>query len=559
MSALTSAVSSLPFKAAMAAVDFWGWQPFRRGLANPMRNQTRLLKRILAANAATVYGRRYGFDGIRDYSSFQSAVPVCGYEDIRPLVMQQIETDGPVLTAARSLLYARTSGTTGAPKLLPITGDGFDALKQTQRLFALRQYQHAETFTGRILAIAGPGIEDRTSRGVPIGSASGAVYAAMPWAVRCRYVIPPEILTIADYDSRDYAIALLGLASDDVSAVAAANPSTLVRLRQVIHTHWDQLSEDVRAGRIRADERIDPGQRAAIDRRLRPNRRRAAALARLSPLGDRIGFDDIWPGLNSVVTWTGGSCGYALGALRTHLPPTARIIEAGYHASECRGTLNIDPRTNACVPSIDTTFFEFVERDAWECHSGEFLTVDQLQTGRHYHVFVTTADGLYRYDMNDIVRVTGKVAETPTLEFVQKGSGVTSITGEKLTEAQVLAAATSALRDLGIAAPFFLMLADEANAVYRLLVEGASGEAVVRVAPEIDALLMTANIEYAAKRKSGRLQPPTIAALRAGAGDAYRRHCVAHGQRDAQFKVKHLQYRRQVDFDVDGWSAGEAS
>src|SRR5690606_18919236 len=130
----------------------------------------------------------------------------------------------------------------------------------------------------------------------------------MPWMVRRRYVIPPEVLTIDDYDARDHAIALLGLAGDDVSALATANPSTLVRLRQVMVRHWDRLCDDVRRGRASLDGRIAPDQRAAIDRRLRPDSRRADALRRLSALGDRIGFGDIWPRLKSVVTWTGGSC-----------------------------------------------------------------------------------------------------------------------------------------------------------------------------------------------------------------------------------------------------------
>src|SRR5690606_6834764 len=184
MTTFTDTVSTLSFKLAMGAVDLWSWQPFRRGLRHPARVQSRLLERILGANADTEFGRRHGFAGIRDYRDFRSAVPVSGYEDIRPLVMQQIETGGPVPTAEPSLFYARTSGTTGAPKLLPVTGTGFTALKRTQRLFAFAQHSHAETFAGRILAIAGTAVEDRTPRGVPIGSASGAIYAAMPWMVR---------------------------------------------------------------------------------------------------------------------------------------------------------------------------------------------------------------------------------------------------------------------------------------------------------------------------------------------------------------------------------------
>jgi len=58
------------------------------------------------------------------------------------------------------------------------------------------------------------------------------------------------------------------------------------------------------------------------------------------------------------------------------------------------------------------------------------------------------------------------------------------------------------------------------------------------------------NIEYNSKRGSGRLKPLQLFALAAGAEWAYRRHCVAKGQREAQFKVLTLQDAGEFDFDV---------
>ena len=42
--------------------------------------------------------------------------------------------------------------------------------------------------------------------------------------------------------------------------------------------------------------------------------------------------------------------------------------------------------------------------------------------------------------MNDLLDVTGFFHQTPLLRFVQKGRGVTSLTGEKLYEAQAIEA-----------------------------------------------------------------------------------------------------------------------
>jgi hypothetical protein len=155
--------------------------------------------------------------------------------------------------------------------------------------------------------------------------------------------------------------------------------------------------------------------------------------------------------------------------------------------------------------------------------------------------------------MNDIVRVTGKVNDTPTFEFVQKGKGVTSITGEKLYEAQVLEAVMPVLDDHGIRPDFFVMLADQETAGYTLFVEAKRSDAENRPDPadELDRRLRSLNIEYDGKRSSGRLALLRIRWLANGTGDRYRESRVADGQRDAQFKYLHLQYAHECKFDFD--------
>ena len=37
----------------------------------------------------------------------------------------------------------------------------------------------------------------------------------------------------------------------------------------------------------------------------------------------------------------------------------------------------------------------------------ELLRVEQLEVGQRYFVYVTNTSGLYRYEMNDIIEVTG--------------------------------------------------------------------------------------------------------------------------------------------------------
>lgn len=180
------------------------------------------------------------------------------------------------------------------------------------------------------------------------------------------------------------------------------------------------------------------------------------------------------------------------------------------------------------------------------------LGLADLAEGEDYYVIVTTADGLYRYDMNDIVRVNGRIQNTPTLEFLQKGKGVTSITGEKLHEVQVLNAVGDALGEANVESEFFIVLADPATASYTLYLEPRGDLAPLpRLAPLVDVALRTGSIEYDGKRASGRLGELRMRWLTRGTGDAFREHRVAGGQRDTQFKYLHLQLAEECGSDFE--------
>ena len=509
---------------------------------HPRDAQVALLRTILARNAATGYGERYGFSRLKDVQSYRRNVPIQSYEGIRELIERQELTGEKCLTAERPVYYNRTSGTLGAPKNIPVTRNGLARLRRHQGTSAYSQSLGTANFEGKILAIGGQAIEGHMAGGTPFGSASGLLYRNQPGFIRRKFALPPELSDIDDYDARYLAMAVHGLAEESVSCMVSANPSTFLRLLATIEDHAGTIVDSIASGRL-------PGELGRFPIKARP--RRAAALALRFDRTGRPSFADLWPNLRGVVCWTGGSCAVPLQALRERLPPKANIVEFGYLASEARGTVNVDSARNTCLPALLDTYFEFADRDDWEAGSADYRCLHELEPGGEYYVFVTTSDGLYRYDMNDIVRVNGTVHATPTLEFVQKGKGSTNITGEKLSEAQVLTAVTAVLGERAIRPRFFVMLADPGASGYTLFVEADSPEDRTSVGDEVDRRLRTLNVEYDAKRKSGRLVPLNVRWLRAGAGDAYRMNRVAAGQRDAQFKYLYLQYADECAFDFD--------
>ena len=545
------------FDAAMRINRRRYWPPLEQATADPALAQAETLQRILDQNVATTFGRSHDFGAIDNGDQFRRVVAVQDYESLRPLIEKQERNATAELTSAQPVLYAQTSGTSGSPKYLPITSDGIDRVARIQRIFATAVHAGTEMFSGKIVGIGSPAVEGRLPGGSPFGSASGMVYEGMPSVVRRKYVLEPEVLAIGDHEVRYQVIAALCMAEQAVTGVATANPSTLLRLRAVMVENWDMLVKAIGDGHLAVAESLPGDQQAAVARRLRGDRRRADELDNLRSLvGDDVGYRHLWPNLSAITTWTGGSAGFALSALEPFLDPSTRIVELGYSASEVRGTIGIDPTSNLCLPLLSDNWYEFVDRRRREevgpegLGTDDFMGIESLDPAQQYYVYVTTFDGLYRYDMNDIVEVTGRFESTPTLGFVQKGRGVTNITGEKLSESQVLDAMNTAQRRHGVALTFFILLADEQESRYLLHTEDPGSRGLAsELAEDLDALLSSSNIEYGSKRSSGRLGPVEGRDLMPGAADAYRAACVEQGQRDAQFKYLHLQYVEDCTFD----------
>ena len=539
-------------RAGMLSYRFRYWYPIARAAHRPDIAQRIVLTQLLRANRDSKFGVEHRFNEISDPVRFRSNVPVQDYETLRGRIDEQRRTGVPALTVERPIFYAQTSGSTGVPKYIPVTASILALHKAEQALFTFLQHRACpEAFSGSAFGIMGAAVEGHLDSGHPVGSVSGYLYESLPASIQSRFVVPPEVSRIADYDMKYLVILRLALARPDISYLGSPNPSTFLRLLEVLNDRRELLLGALETGAPEMMEALDAPTRAAVAPRLAPSPVQATRLRKVSPLT----FANVWPGIRLVTTWTSGSCGIALGKLRTLLPSAASVMELGYQATECRGTMALDAETSGGLPPLHHHFFEFIEQECWDRSRADFLTLDQLEPGKRYYVLITTAAGLYRYFMNDLVEVTGFFHKTPLLRFVQKGKGVTSLTGEKVYEAQVIEAVQQATRVHGLLPDFFLLVAEEERSAYRLFLEidDATRPEASLIAANVDRRLGELNIEYHGKRASGRLGPLTVAWLKPGAADAYKVACVRAGQREGQFKPAVLQYGKDLALSFDAY------
>ena len=157
-----------------------------------------------------------------------------------------------------------------------------------------------------------------------------------------------------------------------------------------------------------------------------------------------------------------------------------------------------------------------------------------------------------------IVEVNGFSGRTPTIHFVQKARMVTSITGEKIYESQVIEAMdrVAALRP-ELKPSFFVCYADIDDANYKLCVEYDSprtGDDLRDLLRLFERCLGEVNIEYPYKRASLRLKDPQVFQLERGASVRFIQHIGRNAVMDNQAKIPRLSRDVDAHFEVFGLS-----
>ena len=516
---------------------------FVRDTRDTEGTQRALLAEILEHSADTVFGREHGFAGIGGYGEYAERVPVGDYEDHRPYIDRHARGEESVLFPGKPIMYNCSSGTTADPKLVPISRFNFDrTISKRGKLWLyglMRDFPGV--FSGKDLTVVSKDVEGHTEDGTPYGSLSGLVYRNIPEFMKLVHTIPYSVMTIEEYGAKIYSLLRFSVPSN-VTVMLTGNPSTVHNLVTRADDWKEDLIRDVRDGTLRRDLDIEPGIRAEAEAMLEPAPERAAELDRIASSQERFRPVDYWPELRLVHTWKNGNCRLVLPKLEPWFGQVP-FLDFGYLASEITATDVLDRETDGSILQVQSAFYEFAPYGDGRALEDRFLLAHELEVGERYFIYVTTLSGLYRYDMNDVVEVVGKFNEAPVLRFLYKGKGVTSITGEKLSEQQFIEAVHRGAREAGVEHDFFLGLADAGQARYVLHIElvGDPTEASVRaLASAVDAALHEVNVEYEAKRKSDRLGPLSIVDMGAGFFDRYRTLRLEEGAHIGQLKWMNL-------------------
>ena len=517
---------------------------YERATREPEAAQRAVLAEIVSVAADTVFGREHGLGEVRSYEEYRARVPVRDYEGHRPYVERHAKGEAGVLFPGKPLMYTRTSGTTALPKLIPISRYNFErTIKNRGKLWLYGLSRHFPgIYSGQDFTIVSPAVEGRTEDGTPFGSLSGLIYKNIPEFVKLVHTIPYDVITIKDYDAKAYCLLRLGVPAD-VTAIFTGNPATVLNLATKADLWKEEIIRDVRDGTLRPDLRVEPHIRSAIEERLTPCAARAAELDAVAASDGGFRPAGYWPNLKLVHTWTNGNCSLVLPKLKPWFEEGTPVLDFGYIASEITAADLIDPATNGSLLALLSGFYEFSPIEDEDAADKPFLMAHELEIGARYYIYVTTFSGLYRYDMNDVVEVVAAHNGAPILKFLFKGKGITSIQGEKVSEAQFIDAVKRASEKTTVSCDFFVGYANPERNLYELYVEllgEPAKEHLEGFGAAVDAMLREINIEYDAKRHSERLKPVEIIPLGPNAFQRYRALRLAEGAHEGQLKWLHL-------------------
>jgi hypothetical protein len=523
---------------------------FEKKTKDPMRAQKAFLLKVLYDNRDTAFGKEHSFSGIKTVDDFRKKVPVNNYESLRSYVERMMKGEDAVLVKDRVIFFGITSGTTNVSKFIPVTKK---SRKQKSRVMDIWLYYalkaHPEALDGKALVIMSPAVEGYAESLVPYGSESGDAYRNMPGFVSKHYALPYEVFCIKDYEARYYTILRFGMEAD-VTNVGTMNPLTILVLCQKIDKYAKDIIEDIRAGTLSALVNIEPELRASLEKRLTPNPERAAELEKLLMEKGALLPRDFWPNIAMLECWTGGTVGLYLKEVVKYFHENINVRDFGFVATEGRCSIPISDNGPSGILTVGSNFYEFVPEEDREKESPRYLTAGQLEKGKRYYIIMTTMSGLYRYDIDDIIRVTGFYNRTPVIEFLQKGKNVSSATGEKLYESQVISAIDRAKQATGIGVEFFCCCLEyQIPPVYSFLVE-FTAEPEPHKKKEflhnVEHSLSDINMEYKTKRASQRLGDPRLKVLEKGSFERFRKARLAVLRHDSQFKAAHL----RSDFNI---------
>jgi hypothetical protein len=516
--------------AKLAAIPFYRrkLRRFQAMLADAHRVQRASLFRRINYCAQSDFGRIHGFSQIKNIDDFRRQVPISTHEYFAPYIDEVSRGRKEALfpPEERVLSFSCTTGTTGVPKLNPVTVSWLNEYRRSLELWGVKAIvEHPEMIGTRVLQLLGPGNLGTTPSGLSIGMASAIAARYQNPIYKSFYAVPAETADIGDSLAKYYTTARLSMAST-VGFLISITPANLIRLAQFGNEHREQLIRDIHDGTLWDGVNVPAEFRRRIARTIRVRQPRRARM--LEQIVERTGTlypKDYWP-LSLISCWLGGTIGYQARNLPMYYGDTP-TRDLGLISTEGRHTIPLEDGRPEGVLAVDGAYYEFIPISESGSASPQTLECHELEPGAEYSIVMTTSSGFYRFEIGDVVRCIGYQGQSPILQFLHKSGQCADLEGEKISGFQVSRAVEVAAHELSLSVDCFMAVPvrpEGQTPYYAFLIErhlidnSATSHQFLRI---LDRELIRQNVMYAGKRNDGYIDSPRLMRLAAGTWSAF--------------------------------------
>ncbi|MEH2124398.1 GH3 family domain-containing protein [Nostoc sp.] len=436
---------------------------FYRALDNPLM-QTSVKREICDRLIKSEYGKTLGIHSVDDWQR----VPIVDYDALEPYLNQKQQQIA--LTPEPILFYEKTSGSSGAVKLIPYTQSLRRSFNQMFCVWAHDLIVNGPKFnTGKIYACISPQLDvaDNQSLQNDLDYLDGW----LRWFLRPWLVMPNKLNQLHDANLFKHQLALALLEAEKLEIISIWSPSFLQVNLKYIQENQDLLQTELHN---------------------RISHHRLQLLCE-----SNIPWMQLWPNLKLISCWDSANAADQAQGLRSQFPGVL-IQGKGLLATEAPITIPLIV-AGGCVPVLDEVFFEF------EDEAGSLYGLHELNTGKEYTVILSQKGGLYRYRIGDRIRVTHYYRHTPCLQFLGRHQAVSDLVGEKLQETFV----NNALTLLNLQETNFKSLMPIADPPHYILLLDSAKQTPEIIAEQLD-LALSESYHYQRARAIGQLAPPQV-------------------------------------------------
>lgn len=446
---------------------------------------------------------------------FQNKIPIVNYEDIKEFVEKEKSGENNVLLSDKIKLFELTSGSTSDVKYIPYTEKFLKSYMNGVFAWIYNLYQNNKRlFFGSSYWSVSPILkrEAVTSGGIRVGIEDDTSYfdKVSAFFLNKLFTVPKEIKNIQNMEDFLLITAVFLFLSENLTMISVWSPSFLMILLDFIEKNHRGICQIVKSEDLGteffADKNLgnkkyfqiiqkkyrklwkknrskflinyfekyeknilsknDKTQNLEITEKNNENEIISENKNLETKSGNKIvenfvDYSVIWEKLSLVSCWADSDSYEIFIKLKEKLNPNKKNMNLkfqgkGLMSTECIVSFPLENVENGSVVAYNSFFYEFIQVSDDELENRSPKLLDELELGERYCVVVTTNAGLYRYNTNDIVEVTGFYHKIPIVKFVGRINNFSDIVGEKLKNSFVEKQVLKTLEENNIKGEFLL-------------------------------------------------------------------------------------------------------